>query len=351
MKDIYRYIISAVFVFIGFKIYASALQKIGMNKKLFLIIISSLIALYPIKSKAQYTVMAGTIVEYKGHTIRVVADSRKDPNTEGCMGLQIDGKIVIPCENDAISPYKLKTTNMIFVYKYSSDLDNDTPDKYDFDNLLAKLNSKKDDIISKSSSSNYNKMPIATGTYTISQQGQSATSGNYTGVAGTDLVVTIEFFDDGISVGGLWCEYAEESNGRKKYNDPMSFGGSSTAYYVDSHYNVQKQSTFSSPFGTDWFNYKVVKGNVSIPKNQPYNGGGYSNGSHSSTGSSSNGNSNSGSSNTYKASCPHCHGSGKCNTCNGRHRYLNPLTNKYITCPNCKPDGACSYCGGTGKKH
>jgi len=195
------------------------------------------------------------------------------------------------------------------------------------------------------------RQPLATGTYTISQQGQSVTSGSYTGVAGPDQVVTIEFFDDGITVGGLWCEYAGESNGRKKYNYPISFGGSSTAYYVDSNYNVQKQSTFSSPYGTDWFNYRVVKGNVSIPKNQPYNGGDYSNGSYSSPGSYSNSSSNSGSSNTYEASCPHCHGSGKCNTCNGTHRYLNPLTNKYVVCPNCRPDGACSHCGGTGKKH
>lgn len=204
--------------------------------------------------------------------------------------------------------------------------------------------------MSDKSSTSGGRQPIATGTYTISQQGQSVTSGGYTGVAGPDMVVTIEFFDDGISVGGLWCKYAGESNGRKKYNDPMSFGGSSIAYYVDSNYNVQKQSTFSSAYGTDWFNYKIVKGNVSIPKNQPYNGGGYSNDSYSPSGSSSNGSSNSGSSNTYEASCTHCHGSGKCNTCNGTHRYLNPLTNKYVICPNCKPDGACSYCGGTGKK-
>lgn len=51
---------------------------------------------------------------------------------------------------------------------------------------------------------------------------------------------------------------------------------------------------------------------------------------------------------TYKT-CPLCHGSGKCNTCNGTHRSLNGFTGKYIECPNCKPDGKCSYCNGTGK--
>lgn len=65
-------------------------------------------------------------------------------------------------------------------------------------------------------------------------------------------------------------------------------------------------------------------------------------------------NSNSGSSGSstksYTPDCHLCHGLGKCNTCNGTHSYLNPLTDTYITCPNCKPDGLCSACGGTGKK-
>ncbi len=72
---------------------------------------------------------------------------------------------------------------------------------------------------------------------------------------------------------------------------------------------------------------------------------GYQIGNSSSATSSS----NNSSSVTKTKSCPLCHGSGKCDTCNGTHRYLNGLTGNYLECPNCKPDGKCSYCNGTGK--
>lgn len=189
------------------------------------------------------------------------------------------------------------------------------------------------------------KEPIASGTYTISQQGQSVTSGGFTGVAGPDMVVTIEFFDDGITIDGIWCKYIGESNGKKQYQDPFSFGGSTTTYYVDNNYNVQKQSAFTGPYGTDWVNYTVVKGSVTIPKATPYQAPVHHDDGHNHSGGSA-GHNNSG---HYVKACHLCHGTGKCPTCNGTHRYLNPLTNKYIICPNCKPDGACPVCGGTGK--
>ena len=59
--------------------------------------------------------------------------------------------------------------------------------------------------------------------------------------------------------------------------------------------------------------------------------------------------SNNSSSITKTKDCPICLGSGKCNTCNGKHRFLNVSTGNYLECPNCKPDGKCSYCNGTGK--
>lgn len=59
--------------------------------------------------------------------------------------------------------------------------------------------------------------------------------------------------------------------------------------------------------------------------------------------------SNSSSTRSSSASCPQCHGLGKCWTCNGNRKYINPLTNKYVACPNCT-NGLCSSCGGTGKR-
>lgn len=47
--------------------------------------------------------------------------------------------------------------------------------------------------------------------------------------------------------------------------------------------------------------------------------------------------------------CNLCHGSGKCNTCNGKHWYYG-IGGSVVTCPNCTPNGACSSCGGSGKK-
>lgn len=47
-------------------------------------------------------------------------------------------------------------------------------------------------------------------------------------------------------------------------------------------------------------------------------------------------------------SCPLCHGSGKCPTCNGTHRMNYEFGSGTLECPNCEHDGKCRSCGGTG---
>lgn len=205
-------------------------------------------------------------------------------------------------------------------------------------------------IVSSNSSSSKNQSK-AKGTYTISSQGRSVTTGNYTGVAGPDLNITIEFYDDYITSGGDKFQYTGEYNGWKRYDGTPWYASSHHhIYYVDANYNVRMQMGFQSAYGNDWFEYNVVKGDVIIPKATPYQAPNINTGGSSGSGSYNGGN-NGGSTKTYVADCHLCHGSGKCNTCNGTHRYLNGLTGKYVTCPNCKPDGKCSACGGTGKKH
>jgi len=76
---------------------------------------------------------------------------------------------------------------------------------------------------------------------------------------------------------------------------------------------------------------------------------GYQIGNSSSTTSTTTSPSNNSSSVTKTKDCPHCHGSGKCNTCNGTHRFLNVSTGNYLECPNCKPNGACHWCNGSGQ--
>ncbi|MDE7387012.1 MAG: hypothetical protein K2N28_07725 [Muribaculaceae bacterium] len=90
-------------------------------------------------------------------------------------------------------------------------------------------------------------------------------------------------------------------------------------------------------------------GNVSIPNAmpiQPLNG---SYGDYSAPLQTSTPGTNS-STHTRGHSCKKCQGSGKCTTCYGEHRYINPLTNTYVTCPNCTPNGACPRCGGSGQE-
>lgn len=205
-----------------------------------------------------------------------------------------------------------------------------------------------------SKSSNGNASPNSTkrgllyrGTYTQSPQGYCPEMGTYTEAIGPGFRLTIEIYDSYITVDGSKCEYVSTSNGWKTYKGSSMFG--STPYYKvnPNNFEMSYYTISTNPYTaqTNTFIYQMQKGEATFnihQNNSATNGGGYSTGRGTSNRTNT-------TTNTYKKDCHLCHGSGKCSTCNGKHRYLNPLTNKYVTCPNCRPDGRCSACGGTGK--
>lgn len=201
---------------------------------------------------------------------------------------------------------------------------------------------------SSSGSSSSGKL-LARGTYTISSQGRSQNTGQYTGVAGPDRTVTVEFYDDYITVDGIHYDYTKTtSSGWKVYEGSDTFS-SAYEYYVGNNYNMRCFMPFSAGWISDTFEYAMVKGSVEIPK-------AYSNsGSYGSYGSgTTSGYSSGSSSSSSRHTCPRCHGSGtivressvatygndsrvKCGTC-GKY-YWRSSGHSHITCTQCHGKG------------
>lgn len=193
---------------------------------------------------------------------------------------------------------------------------------------------------SKATSNNNEPGLLYRGEYTISED-----------VGSTVEIISI--YEDRIVVGGSFSfDYkSTNSKGNRVYSGNGPFGVY-WRFYVSPNYNIRLTKDYPNPFGgtPTAVNCRVTKGQSSMPVQ---NGGEYYGGSEDYNGTSG-GNKNGTSGNPVQPhqiteSCPICHGSGKCNTCNGTHRYLNGLTGKYLECPNCKPDGHCTHCGGSGK--
>ena len=208
---------------------------------------------------------------------------------------------------------------------------------------------------SSSSSSSGNKL-LYSGTYTISNRGRSSNTGQYTNAWGADMVCEIEVYEKSLTIkqaDGISYSYTYSGNSGNLRKYESDWGESATIYVNPVTFAMRKEVFSSFSFGgftnTDTFVYAMTKGKTTYDYNNPSaysNGnGGYSsgNGGYSSGGSGT-------TTRTYETSCLQCGGSGKCATCNGTHRYINPLTNRYVTCPNCGTDGRCRSCGGTGKK-
>ena len=202
---------------------------------------------------------------------------------------------------------------------------------------------------SSGSSSSNNKDLLYKGMYTISGQGYSQVYQKYNDFPTPDETVEVEIYEDGISIGGLWCKYERNSGNMRRYAGlSSSFGGSTSEvyFYVNpTTFEMRKESVFSSAFGSDTYVHAISKGECTMPR---YNNGGSTSGSYS-TGSgtqSHTGTSSSGSSTSNKRACTIC----KFTTCKGSGQVLSTSygTRSYIRCKDCSGTGRCRYCNGTG---
>lgn len=210
---------------------------------------------------------------------------------------------------------------------------------------------------SSSSSSSYSSSSSSSddgllyeGVYTRSSQGYCPQTGLYTDAIGPGFQLHIKIYDSYIIVIGTRCEYVRTSGGWKIYEGNTMFGG--TEYYKvnPNNYEMSYYTYSSNPYtgGGITLVYEMKKGDAVFDirqNNTNTYGSGYNSGS-----SSSGSNHNRSTSTSNQKICNLCHGTGTCETCAGKHRYLNPYTNKYVTCPNCGPDGRCRGCNGTGRR-
>ena len=193
---------------------------------------------------------------------------------------------------------------------------------------------------SKATSNNNEPGLLYRGEYTISED-----------VGSTVEIISI--YEDRIVVGGSFSfDYkSTNSKGNRVYSGNGPFGVY-WRFYVSPNYNIRLTKDYPNPFGgtSTAVNCRVTKGQSSMPVQ---NGGEYYGGSEDYNGTSG-GNKSGTSGNPVQPhqiteSCPICHGSGKCNTCNGRGWIYAIGSSDHLDCPNCKPDGHCSHCGGSGK--
>lgn len=154
---------------------------------------------------------------------------------------------------------------------------------------------------------------------------------------------TISIFEDEIYLMGQGkFSFSGITNGQRKYTLD-----SDRYLYVDSNFNITYYK-YVHNIGTITKKYTRTDSSSYTPSqnsNNYFGNGGSDSHTHDhgtsqpSTGKTAH---------QVTKDCPLCHGSGKCNTCNGKHWYYG-FTGERITCPNCKPNGACSKCGGSGK--
>lgn len=164
------------------------------------------------------------------------------------------------------------------------------------------------------------------------------------------LMEIFSIYEDRLSNGTVSFAYnSTNSNGERIYSGDGLFGVF-WKFFVSPNYNIRLTKVYPNPYGMPTtVNCRVTKGQSSMPVQ---NGGGYYGGSgdyNGTTGGNSGTSGNPVQPHQVTKDCPLCHGSGKCNSCNGTHRINYQFGAGTLECPNCKPDGRCTHCGGSGK--
>lgn len=187
--------------------------------------------------------------------------------------------------------------------------------------------------------------------YTESGRGQSQNTGQWTDPI-PSMECVVEFFEDHITVNGIYCKYLRTSGAWKVY-EGFSAWGNKTYYHVDGNKNMKKVCDFSSAYGFDTFVYPMSRNGDPTPQGNNVNNGGYVN----SNGANNNNSTGSTTQPVRQFKCVYCNGTGrierndnapasfgqtrankKCNECG--KIYDPTVFNHYHV--------QCGHCGGTG---
>lgn len=187
--------------------------------------------------------------------------------------------------------------------------------------------------------------------YTESGRGQSQKTGQWTDPS-PSMDCVVEFFDDHITVNGMYCKYLRTTGAWKIY-EGMNAWGNANYYHVDGNKNMKKVCDFSSAYGFDTFVYPMSLNGDPTPMGNNVNNDGYVN----SNGTNNNSGTGSATQPARKFKCAYCNGTGrierndnapasfgqskankKCNECG--KIYDPTVFNHYHV--------QCGHCGGTG---
>lgn len=227
----------------------------------------------------------------------------------------------------------------------------------DEDGYLVKKNSQEDDYTTDDIEPEPEADPglLYSGMYTISAQGRSLSTGAYTDAIGGDLPVEIKIYEDRIIINNIdELPHTGDSGSTRIYRGVPQFStGGEDTYYVTENYNIRKVSEFYGPYGVDYFEHQVAKGETTMSR---YSNSYSSDMQSTSSGPYSEGASERSNKRTSSHDCTYCNGTGK----RLHESYDVPTYGQPYEQRRCKECGAtysngtvhahvtCGHCGGTG---